>query len=331
MSPSEKTPAGDTALLEEIAAEAERIRSAVLPAGFERDLKARFAAIASDSRALEAELARRAEAQPSATDRVGRAAGLARRAGGRAVSSSRRRVGPRVRSIERRSLETTARLAEVGATRYEVLRERARRTGRTPVVHRLVARVAGPELAAAPAPAGSPRALHVGPEGLVDEELDRFLKDRFERVAGTVVHVESGDGALVAALQRRGVAVRGADAKGSERLGPLEALSREPASSLGGIVVSGLPDRVTPASARALARLVASRLAPGAPVVLLSSHPGPRLESDPVASDLARAHALHPVTWCHLFARLGLGEVTVAEAKDGSAYAIAARRSGSRP
>jgi hypothetical protein len=49
---------------------------------------------------------------------------------------------------------------------------------------------------------------------------------------------------------------------------------------------------------------------------------------DPVAADLAYGRSLHPVTWCHLFARCGLSELAVFEpdVAEPDIFAVCARR-----
>ncbi|MHB1986745.1 MAG: hypothetical protein ACYCSF_01985 [Acidimicrobiales bacterium] len=179
------------------------------------------------------------------------------------------------------------------------------------------------------------RALRTSTEGrLGDEVLDRFLMEHLETVdRGPILHTECGDGSLVRRFRALGLDAVGAD-PGMQRArsgvftcrGPLVALARTKKSLLGGVILSGVTDRVTPSSAKALVRLVATRLKEGGTIVLLSASPVRRNESDPVTTDLAAGRSLHPTTWCHLLARIGLEQVTVREAADGSAFAVAATR-----
>ncbi len=312
-----------------IEAEAERIRfDGSLPPDFEADLRSAFEQIAADPQALEAEVAARASftGRPGVAGRLYKASAFGRRA----ASAGRRRVGPKVRVAERKSIEGAARIGEVLATGYQVSADRARRRAAGTAVERAAGRVSStggvtPNLPTVPA------ALRVSTEGVLgDEDLDRYVIDRLSDVqALPILHAEAGDWALVRRLEALGLDAHGADPRhGPYRHGTLEAIARRPKGSLGGIVLSGTPDRVTPARARALASLVASRLAPGGRVLLLSSDPSSVGDGDPVAADLAAGRPLHPVTWCHLFSRVGLEEITVREPLEGPAYVVCASSPG---
>jgi hypothetical protein len=137
------------------------------------------------------------------------------------------------------------------------------------------------------------------------------------------LHVECGEGGLVRRLATLGFDATGADPAAEPtdtilRGGALEHLGGERRSSLGGLVLSGVTEEVSPASARALAHLAASRLRDGGVVVVVSSHPIASVGADPITSDLALRHPLHPVTWCHLLARFGFREITVLDRAGGS-------------
>jgi hypothetical protein len=157
---------------------------------------------------------------------------------------------------------------------------------------------------------------------------------------GRVLHVECADGSLVRRMGALGFDAAGADPAahtGSEtivRAGALERLATERRSSLGGLVLSGFTDAVSPASARAVAHLAAVQLQPSGIVVIVSAHPPRPEDGDPITSDLAVRRPLHPVTWCHLLARYGFGEITVSDAAGdlpgpagpSALYAIVGRR-----
>ncbi|MGA8682460.1 MAG: hypothetical protein WB592_18425, partial [Acidimicrobiales bacterium] len=154
---------------------------------------------------------------------------------------------------------------------------------------------------------------------------------------GRVLHVECAEGGLVRRMAAVGYEATGADpaADTSESIlrgGALERLGVERRSSLGGLVLSGVTEEVSPASARAIAHLASSRLRPGGVVVIVSAHPRRPSDDDPITSDLTRRRPLHPVTWCHLLARYGFGEITVfdpsggAGGATGALYAVAGRR-----
>jgi hypothetical protein len=324
-------------LVADISAEAARIRSdGSLPPGFEAQLAEEFTRIASDPRALEQEVARRAaasqEAEGAARSFALRAAGKATRVARRAAGGARRRIAPRLRTVERRGIERAGRSLEAAAVELQVVADLARRVSAGSVAERGLARAGGgagfgTEAAAVLKP---PPSLRVDADGRFgDADLDQFVTARLSGRRGQVLHAECGDGRVVGRLRQGGIDALGVDPRlqeGEARRGALEALARRQKGSLAGILLSGVTDRVTPASARALVRLAATRLGPGGVLVLLSTAPGPRETSDPVMSDLSPGRPLHPATWCHLLARLGLEEISVRESGDGAAFAVAAAR-----
>lgn len=339
----------DPELSSSIRSEAERIRTdGSLPAGFEADLQERFEKIAADPAALEAEVERRLTAGDQPTKPAGasdgqvaparsiprRALGKAARVSRRAAGVGRQRLGPKIRTAERRTIEVVGTLGERASTRVQIASDRARRVAAGSLAERGLARTAAARGAPNPRATGFlPKSIRFGPTGeLGDEDLDRFFMERLEAV-GTrrVVHAECGDGSLVRRLQTLGLDASGADARNGEgagRRGALEALAHEPRASLGGIVLTGVTGRVTSASARALASVAATRLGPAGVVVVMSANPGPLSHSDPIAADLSIGRPLHPVTWCHLLARLGFEDIAVRESRDGSAYVVVATRQG---
>ncbi|MGO9560873.1 MAG: hypothetical protein ACLPQS_03850 [Acidimicrobiales bacterium] len=337
----------DPELTSSIRAEAERIRTdGSLPAGFEPDLAARFGEMAADPTALEAEIERgltepdrgslasaAGEGQPAHAGSIPRRAlGKATRVSRRAASAGRRRMGPKIRTVERRTIEVVGAFGERASTRVQIASDRARRVAVGSLAERGLSRTAAARGAPNPRATGYlPKSIRVGPTGeLGDDELDRFIVERLEPAGGhRVLHAECGDGALVRRLQALGLDASGADARhgvGRQRRGALEALAHEPVASLGGIVLTGVTGRITSASARALARMAATRLGPAGVVVLTSAHPGPLSHSDPITTDLSIGRSLHPVTWCHLLARLGFEDIEVRESADGSAYVVAATK-----
>lgn len=323
-----------------IASEAERIRSdGTLPPGFEDQMASTFAAIAADPGALEAEVARQAAAHGA----VGAGRSLATRAKAKAArlsraaaSSARARVGPSARRLERRGVEAAAGLGERVSVRAQVVVDRARRAAAGTIAERGLARASGADPSLSRGTVSVvPRALRISPAGeLGDAGLDRFLSERLRSVTGRVLHAECGDGSLVRRLAASGLEATGADPRTGDnksRRGALEALSATAKGELGAVVLSGVPDNVTPASARALVRLAAESLQGRGALVLLSKSPGPLNEADPVSADLSPGRSLHPVTWCHLLARLGFGDIAVRESTDGSAYAVGALRLDRQP
>lgn len=311
-----------TELPERIDAEAERIRTdGTLPPGFEAEARARFEAIAADPKALEDEVARRhahARAVPEPAP---------------AASRVRRRIGPPLRAVQRAGVERLGRSFERVLVREQVLADRARRIGAGTKLGRARSRFAAGVPGAGERP--SPISVRIDPIGhFGDLELDSYVEDHLRRSGdGTVLQVEAGDGALVDRLRRLGVDARGHDphvhTSGSRPLGALEAIAAQRRSSIGALLLTGVTDRLTPASARALSLLASSVIAPAGLLVLVSAHPDGMEEEDPVAFDLELRRPLRPATWCLLLARSGFEEIDVREAAHGLAYAVSARRSRS--
>lgn len=269
-----------------------------------------------------------------------RPARLVRSGSRRVVSAARRRVGPPARALERRAVDHVGKLAESLDTRRHVTADHARRLAGDGRAARLLERLSPGNRALPTHPLASraPSSLlgALQPIGSA-AALSEWAIQRLEHSPGPrVLHVRSGDGGLVARLAASGFDACGAD-PGAEpssavaRAGALERLQSE-RCSLDGLVLSGVTDDVTPATARALAQLAARSLRPDGIVVLVSAQPFVVADEDVITSDLARARSLHPVTWCHLLARYGMGEITVADSTvwtgpDGVAlYGVSARR-----
>jgi hypothetical protein len=291
----------------------------------------------------------------------------------RSLGTAKRVAGPRLRSIERRSIDQAGRVAELLATQAHVAADHARRVatsgGRSGRLDRVSPRGRVlPSAPGAPGPSGSwelarsPRP-GAGRNGGADSrgadadrasDLERWVIERLERCpGGLVLHVECGDGEFVQRLIEAGHEAAGADpaaAAGSDtvaRAGALERLGSQDRRSLGGLVVSGATEQVSPGSARALIHLASTRLRRDGIVVLVSVHPSAADAVDLISADLVSRRPLHPVTWCHLLARFGFCEITVIDpgapggpagslgsAEGGQdaggtrgAYAVAARRS----
>ena len=175
----------------------------------------------------------------------------------------------------------------------------------------------------------------------VAPDLSRWVPLCLERLPrrGRVLHAECGDGALLRAMVDAGV-----DGYGVEPRGPLvdraaasglEAWPDEPLAHLGsvadgylaGLVLSGCVDRLNLARQRKLLGLAASRLAPGAPLVLIASVPESWAATVPALEvDLAPGRPLHAPTWVHLLERAGLVGAAVTE--DAGSVAITVHRPG---
>jgi hypothetical protein len=154
-----------------------------------------------------------------------------------------------------------------------------------------------------------------------------------QTAGGDIVHADCGDGALVLALTEGGTSARGVEPRGAVALRALERgcavtisevgeyLATCPEGSLGGLVLSGVVDRLP--LYRIIPLLAQSRraLAPGAPVVVVSEAPtghehGHEHEREPehrqgdlTAGDLLDARALHSQTWGLLLERSGFVDI----------------------
>ncbi len=150
---------------------------------------------------------------------------------------------------------------------------------------------------------------------------------------GDVVHADCGNGALVLALAQGGTPARGVEPRGAVALQALERgadvtisevgefLATCSEGSLGGLVLSGVVDRLP---LHALIPLLASSrraLAPAAPLVVVSEAPaGPEPEpghenqnehahSELIAQDLSETRSLHSQTWGLLLERSGFVDI----------------------
>ena len=157
--------------------------------------------------------------------------------------------------------------------------------------------------------------------------------------AGEVLHADCGEGELLGSLLGSGVAARGVEPRGGVALRALEQgyavsitevvedLAARPSGSLGGLVLSGVVDRL-PLHAILLVLSEAHRvLALGAPIVVVATEPGRAgAERDVVADEILAPLPLHARTWEVLLARAnfaGAGPVAGGPAGDGR-VAIAA-------
>jgi hypothetical protein len=95
----------------------------------------------------------------------------------------------------------------------------------------------------------------------------------------------------------------GLDLQQAEAVGHLRDVE---ACGVGGVLLSGCVDRLPPSDARRLVYLLSTRVAPGGPVVLASTHPARWLrEATGLERDLSPGRPLHPETWCYLLAEYG--------------------------
>lgn len=161
-------------------------------------------------------------------------------------------------------------------------------------------------------------------------------------VTGDVLHAECGDGSLLAALAAAGVRARGVDPRlprGLAAVGAgldvsvgeaVEALEETSPGGLAALVLSGVVDRVPIDEVLGLVSLALSRLAAGAPLVVVSAGPAAVDGWPAVALDLLPGRPLHLETWELLLGRAGcrppriVGDDGAGSARYGGPYAVMA-------
>jgi hypothetical protein len=152
---------------------------------------------------------------------------------------------------------------------------------------------------------------------------------------GEVVHADCGDGPLVLALAQGGTPVRGVEPRGGVALQALERgcevtisevseyLATCPEGSLGGLVLSGVVDRLPLHAVIPLLAQSRRALAPAAPLVVVTEAPvapdraydlehegqDEHGRSELIAQDLLDARSLHTQTWGLLLERSGFVDV----------------------
>lgn len=162
--------------------------------------------------------------------------------------------------------------------------------------------------------------------------------------SGVVLHGECGDGELVGAMVEAGIEARGMEPRGdiawlaADRGARVEVgevpdlLRSQPPGSLGGLVLSGVVDRVPVDDLVALVSTSVSLLAPGAGLVVVGTRADAAATGwDAVARDLLPGRPLHAETWELLLARAGfvdVGRLTPGPGGDDlPTYAVRARKS----
>jgi hypothetical protein len=145
---------------------------------------------------------------------------------------------------------------------------------------------------------------------------------------GEIVHADCGDGDLLHALTQRGAPAHGVEPRGAVALRALEHgysvtiaeasehLASRPDGSTGGVVLSGVVDRLP---LHALLPLLAQSrrvLQRGAPLVVISEPAAATESRDAPARDLIDGHPLHEATWELVLDRVGF--VQVAPLPDGT-------------
>jgi hypothetical protein len=138
---------------------------------------------------------------------------------------------------------------------------------------------------------------------------------------GTIVHADCGEGALLEALSGRGADAHGIEPRGAVALRALERgsdvtiaeasehLAGRPAGMLGGIVLSGVVDRLPLHDLLPLLAQCRRTLARQGPLVVVTE-PGDSVGAREVAAtDLLDGRPLHEATWELLLDRAGFVEV----------------------
>ncbi len=159
------------------------------------------------------------------------------------------------------------------------------------------------------------------------EPVARHVLDRSP--GGTIVHADCGEGTLLRAMRERGADAHGVEPRGAVALRALEGgcavtiaeaaehLSSRASGSLGGMVLSGVIDRIPVHAAVTLLVECRRTLMLGAPIVVVSEAPRSAEQWGPTARDLSGARPLHRETWELLLERSGFVEIAfVAGARD---------------
>ena len=146
---------------------------------------------------------------------------------------------------------------------------------------------------------------------------------------GDIVHADCGEGVLLDALAGRGAVARGVEPRGAVALHALERgysvtiaeaseyLTSLPAGSVGGVVLSGVVDRLPLHALVPLLHECRRTLARAAPLVVVSEPAAVATSWEASARDLTQGRPLHEATWELLLDRAGF--IEVAPLLDGTA------------
>jgi Methionine biosynthesis protein MetW len=138
---------------------------------------------------------------------------------------------------------------------------------------------------------------------------------------GQVVHADCGEGELLHAFAERGTTAHGVEPRGALALRALERgssvtiaeasehLEGRPDASLGGIVLSGVVDRLTLSDLLPLLVQCRRTLAPAAPLVVVTEPLTTVGARHAAAQDLVEGRPLHEATWELLLDRAGFVDV----------------------
>lgn len=169
-----------------------------------------------------------------------------------------------------------------------------------------------------------------------DDALVRFLQP----APGRVLVADAGRGVPVATLVAGGVDAYGVEpqrALADEAAGAgLEVRSDDvfthlgavPAGSLGGVLLTGVVDRLAIGEVLALADAVSTALAPEGRLAIVTTAPGHWARSrPPVEVDLAPGRPLHPETWAHILRARRMSELVITERESSFAFESSAEDS----
>ncbi len=155
---------------------------------------------------------------------------------------------------------------------------------------------------------------------------------------GEILHADCGVGELLVALQEGGLRAVGVEPRGAIALRALErgcavtiaeaseVLSARPAGSLGGLVLSGVVDRLPVHAVLPLLAAARRALVLNAPIVVIASEPDTmQAEWNAPALDLVTGRPLHAQTWEVLLDRAGfVGTSALPGVADKGRFAVAA-------
>jgi hypothetical protein len=152
---------------------------------------------------------------------------------------------------------------------------------------------------------------------------------------GVVVHADCGDGELLRALTTRGMAAFGVEPRGAIALGALEHgcdvsinealddLAVRIESSVGGLVLSGMVDRLPLHALLSLLTQCRRVLTLGAPLVVVTTDPAQVADTwQPSAIDLVAGRPLHVQTWQTVLERAGFTGVHVMPTVEGTSQTV---------
>jgi hypothetical protein len=137
---------------------------------------------------------------------------------------------------------------------------------------------------------------------------------------GEIVHADCGEGELLRALTARGAVAHGVEPRGAVALRALERgcsvtiaeasehLAARPAGSVGGVVLSGVVDRLPLHALMPLLAQTRRALARGAPLVVVTEPVASVEAREAPARDLIDGRPLHEATWELLLDRAGFVE-----------------------